>query len=105
MPRRISRRGFSFVEHLTAVAFDAFLHRKERRGETCAAQLADVRLSDGLVLPLQRVRKEHVRARTLPARLRQVHRLSAFSFSAAVSLAARHGVEAVTLPVALHGNV
>src|SRR5712691_12121852 len=95
MARRISRRGFSFVEQLAAVACYALLDRQERRGETCAAQRADVRLSEILVLPFQRVRKGRVLDQALPSRLRQVHGLIASCIAAAVDRGERHVVEAL----------
>src|SRR6267143_7197445 len=104
MARSIRTGGLPFVEHLAAVAFDAFLHRKERRGETCAAQRADVRLSEILVLALQRVRKGRVLDQALPARLVQAERLLALDLAAGVDRGERHVVEALRPPGAYVEN-
>src|SRR6266850_3405099 len=98
MARRISRRRLFFVEHLAAVAADALLDRKERRGETCAAQRADVRLGEILVLAFQRLRKGRVFDQTLPARLVQPERLLALGLAAGVDRGERHVVEALRPP-------
>src|SRR6266540_1484014 len=98
MALSIRAGGFPFVEQLAAVACYALLDRKERRGETRAAQRADVRLSEILVLAFQRIRKGRVLDQTLSARLRQVHGLIAFCIAAAVDRRERHVVEALRPP-------
>src|SRR6266481_9385261 len=98
MARSIRTGGLPFVEHLAAVAFDALLDRKERRGETRAAQRADVRLSEILVLAFQRVRKRPVFDQTAAARLVQPERLLALGLAAGVDRGERHVVEALRPP-------
>src|SRR5258706_301 len=98
MARSIRTGGLPFVEQLAAVAFDALLDRKERRGETRAAQRADVRLSEILVLAFQRVRKRPVFDQTAAARLVQPERLLALRLAAGVDRGERHVVEALRPP-------
>src|ERR1700674_4631987 len=98
MARRIRTGGLAFVEHLAAVAFDAFLDRKERRGVTGAAQRADVRLGEILVLAFQRLRKGRVFDQTLAARLVQPERLLALGLAAGVDRGERDVVEALRPP-------
>src|SRR6267154_159759 len=95
MARSIRTGGLPFLEHLAAVAFDALLDRKERHGETRAAQRADVRLGEILVLAFQRLGKGRVFDQTLPARLVQPERLPALGLAAGVDRGERHVVEAL----------
>src|SRR5713101_5402585 len=95
MARRISRRGLSFVEHMAAVASDALLYRKERRGITGAAQRADVGLGEILVLAFQRVRERRVFDRALPARLVEAQGLFALRPAARVDRGEGDVVEAL----------
>src|SRR6267143_6385939 len=98
MARSIRTGGLPFVEHLAAVAFDALLDRKERRGETCAAQRADVRLGEILVLAFQRLRKRPVFDQTPTARLVQRERPLAPGLAAGVDHGEGHVVEALRPP-------
>src|ERR1700704_881464 len=98
MTRSIRTGGLPFVEHLAAVAFDTLLDRKERRGETRAAQRADVRLGEILVLAFQRLRKGPVFDQTPAARLVRPERLLALGFAASVDRGERHVVEALCPP-------
>src|SRR5882762_4133724 len=98
MARSIRTGGLPFVEHVAAVAFDALLDRKERRGETRAAQRADVRLGEILVLAFQRLRKRPVFDQTPAARLVQPERLLALGLAAGVDRGERHVVEALRPP-------
>src|SRR6266849_3660342 len=97
MARRISR-GLPFVEHVAAIALDALLDRKERRGETCAAQRADVRLGEILVLAFQRLREGRVFDQTLAERLVQPERPLALGLAAGVDRGERDVVEALRPP-------
>src|SRR6266850_1925419 len=97
MARRVRRR-FSLVEQLAAVAADALLDRKERRGEACAAQRADVRLSEILVPAFQRLRKGRVLDQALTARRVQGEGRLAPGLAAAVDRGERHIVEALRPP-------
>src|SRR5260221_12309690 len=90
MARSIRTGGLPFVEQLAAVAFDALLDRKERRGETRAAQRADVRLGEILVLAFQRLRKRPVFDQTPAARLVQPESLLALGLAAGVDRGERH---------------
>src|SRR6267143_2872650 len=98
MARSIRTGGLPFVEHPAAVAFDALLDRKERRGEPRAAQRADVRLGEILVLAFQRLGKGRVFDQTLPARLVQPERLPALGPAAGVDRGERYVVEALRPP-------
>src|SRR5258705_4018188 len=98
MARSIRTGGLPFVEHLAAVAFDALLDRKERRGETRAAQRADVRLGEILVLAFQRLRKRPVFDQTPTARLVQPERLRAFLLAPCVDRGKAHVVEGMRPP-------
>src|SRR5258706_15243602 len=98
MARSIRTGGLPFVEHLAAVAFDALLDRKERRGETCAAQRADVRLGEILVLAFQRLRKGPVFDQAPAARLVQPERLLVLGLAAGVDRGERPAVEALCPP-------
>src|SRR5437773_12578139 len=91
MARRISRRS-SFVEQLAAVAADALLDRKEWRAIACAAQRADVGLSEILVLAFQRIRKGRVLDQTLTARRVQGQGRLALGLATAVDRGERHEI-------------
>src|SRR6266853_2025039 len=74
MARRIRRR-FSLIEQLAAVASNALLDGKERRGVTRAAQRADIGLGEMLVFSLQCFRKLRVLDEALRAHALEAERL------------------------------
>src|SRR5258708_20356143 len=95
MARSIRVGRFPLVEQLAAVGGEAILDRKERRGVSCAAQRADVGLSEILVLALQRIGKRRVLDQALTARPVQGEGRLALGLAAGVDGGERHVVEAL----------